>query len=410
MTPKNHLIFKSLGLALILLGIILNPVVLGKFLTMEGQIEQIGYLIIIFLFQVVISAFGLFIFLFPKFLVENWRLLLSFFMGIVLAFIVVEFTARFFLDRPAFGWYGYPSGLYIPDATKGERFTPNFRGYFLNPPYDGIPININDHGLRDTEHQYKKPDEVFRILGLGDSVTFGSGIFLEETYLYQLEQLLQQGGVTAEVIKSGVNSYKFDQEYTYYIEDGYKYSPDVVIVGFLDKDIIPVPDKEVADLFEKAKIGVKKTNTEKDKQGFISKVRLLCRSCDVLYNLLSFASNNWANSEGGWDEAWKNPSNLEHLQKKLADLNQRLKRNGQQLIIVMFPTTDQFASDKITKIKYQDRLMELTKKENIPVLDLFPFLNVPEYYRYYLGGDSAHLNASGNQLAAKAIKEFILSL
>ena len=221
MDQKKHLFFKLVGIALAISGIILNPAVVGKFLTTDGKIEQISFLAVIFAFQVVISAAGLFVFLFPRFPAKYWRLLLLSILGIISAFAVVESAAHVFLYRPAFGWYGYPTGVYIPDATKGDRFTPNFRGYFLNPPYDHIPININSRGLRDVEHELKKPEKTIRILGLGDSVTFGSGVFLEETYLYRLEQLLQQQGINAEVIKSGVNSYKVDQEYTYYIEEVY---------------------------------------------------------------------------------------------------------------------------------------------------------------------------------------------
>jgi len=408
MEPRKHLFFKLLGLALAFSGIILNPAVVGKFLTTDGKIEQIKFLLVIYAFQAIISAAGLFVFLFPKFTAKYWRLILLSILGIISAFAVVESMAHVFLDRPAFGWYGYPTGVYIPDTTKGDRFTPNFRGYFLNPPYDHIPININSHGLRDVEHEFKKPNGVVRILGLGDSVTFGAGVFLEETYLYQLEQLLQQQGVGAEVIKSGVNSYKFDQEYTYYIEEGYKYDPDVVIVGFLDKDIIPVTKQDIAKLYESAKRSYKNIQ-EKDKQSFVGKIRLLCRSCDTLYTLLNLLSTNWEKSQGissNWNEEWKNPSNLEHLEKKMADLNQRLKRNGQKLMIVVFPTTEQFGSNK--ENKFQNLLQELLKKENIPVLDLFPYLNVPEYYRYYFSGDTAHLNAQGHQLVAKVIKEFIL--
>ena len=410
MEPRKNLFFKLLGLALAISGIILNPSVVGKFLTTDGKIEQISFLMIIFAFQTLISAFGLFVFLFPRFFAKYWRLLLLSALGIVLAFAVVESTARVFLDRPAFGWYGYPTGVYIPDITKGDRFTPNFRGYFLNPPYDHIPININSHGLRDVEHEFKKPNGVTRILGIGDSVTFGAGVFLEETYLYRLEKLLQQQGINAEVIKSGVNSYKFDQEYTYYIEEGYKYNPNIVIVGFLDKDIIPVTKQNITNLYESAKRSYRNIQ-EKDKKSFVEKIRLLCRTCDTLYTLLNLLTNNWNKSQGianSWNKEWENTSNLEHLEKRMTDLNERLKRNGQQLVIVIFPTTEQFGSGNSQKNKFQDRLKELLKKENIPALDLFPYLNVPEYYRYYFSGDTAHLNAQGHQLVAKIIKEFIL--
>ncbi|MDO8676545.1 MAG: hypothetical protein Q7K16_02750, partial [Candidatus Azambacteria bacterium] len=110
MSPQNHIFFKLLGVAVALCGIILNPFILGKLLTTDGQIEQISFLLIIFIFQGIFIALGLYIFLLPKFLAQNWRLFISLACGAALAFIVVEFSAHLFLDRPAFGWYGYPSG------------------------------------------------------------------------------------------------------------------------------------------------------------------------------------------------------------------------------------------------------------------------------------------------------------
>ena len=55
-------------------------------------------------------------------------------------------------------------------------------------------VTRNSHGLRDKEYSYNKPDEIYRILVLGDSQTFGHGIKrLEDTWHKKLEVLLNKG-------------------------------------------------------------------------------------------------------------------------------------------------------------------------------------------------------------------------
>ena len=51
-------------------------------------------------------------------------------------------------------------------------------GYTLMQPgshyqWQGIPVDINSHGLRSPETTYEKPPATFRILNLGDSVVMG---------------------------------------------------------------------------------------------------------------------------------------------------------------------------------------------------------------------------------------------
>ena len=50
----------------------------------------------------------------------------------------------------------------------------------------------NSLGFRDVEHDTLKPEGVFRIIGLGDSFTYGAGASFKETYLYRLEAMLNE--------------------------------------------------------------------------------------------------------------------------------------------------------------------------------------------------------------------------
>ena len=101
---------------------------------------------------------------------------------------------------------------------------------------------INAYGLPDVEHTYTKPPGVFRILIIGNSYVEAYQVDLEQSFPRRLEQLLnQQTGPNSphfEVIKAGYRSWGTDQEWLYYQCEGYKYAPDLVLVGFTINDVV----------------------------------------------------------------------------------------------------------------------------------------------------------------------------
>jgi lysophospholipase L1-like esterase len=111
-------------------------------------------------------------------------------------------------------------------------------GYTLIKPgshyeWQGIPVDINSHGLRGPEIPYAKPPGTFRILNLGDSVAMGWGAREENTYGRQLEQLLNgQGGADRryEVINAGVPGWNLENELAYLQAEGLKYEPDLILL------------------------------------------------------------------------------------------------------------------------------------------------------------------------------------
>ena len=62
-------------------------------------------------------------------------------------------------------------GFFLSDATRGQRLAAGYDGWFA-----GVPVHINSLELRDArEYDLAKKPNTFRILVLGDSVTFGHG-------------------------------------------------------------------------------------------------------------------------------------------------------------------------------------------------------------------------------------------
>ena len=98
---------------------------------------------------------------------------------------------------------------------------------------------INSQGLRDEEIRLPKPPQVFRILMLGDSFTFGIGVELHDTFTKQLEALLNppSGRSHFEVLNGGCSSYSPILEYLFLVQKGLALAPDLVILNYDLSDV-----------------------------------------------------------------------------------------------------------------------------------------------------------------------------
>src|SRR5882672_4747890 len=96
----------------------------------------------------------------------------------------------------------------------------------------------NNRGLRDTRNfAYDKPLGVLRVLSLGDSHTQGYEVRQEATFSAVLERYLESRSVRAQVLNAGVSGFSTAEELAYLISEGYKYKPDVVVLGFYANDL-----------------------------------------------------------------------------------------------------------------------------------------------------------------------------
>src|SRR5206468_9067960 len=126
-------------------------------------------------------------------------------------------------------------GFFLSDPVRGQRLAAGYDGWFA-----GVPVHVNSLELRDPrEYELAKRANTFRILVLGDSVTFGHGSVYEHTYPYLLEQRLHQWqpNVDWQVWNAAVPGYNTSQELAQLIEVGDRFKPDLVVVGFYGNDL-----------------------------------------------------------------------------------------------------------------------------------------------------------------------------
>jgi hypothetical protein len=140
-------------------------------------------------------------------------------------------TRRIIWVREHQGKTPNPQAFDMYDPKRGWALRPNIRNGVLP---DGQILNSDAKGIRGKdEYKYGRPQNTMRILVLGDSFTFGEEVSDNQTFPACLQQMLPH----SEVINFGVHGYGQDQMLIYLQEEGVKYAPEIVILGFVYGDM-----------------------------------------------------------------------------------------------------------------------------------------------------------------------------
>ena len=145
---------------------------------------------------------------------------------------------------------------YHTDAHYGQyrlrKIRPNAE--FRHTSRDGSwKFTINKQGFRSTRNfLYEKPEDTIRIITLGDSHTQGYEVRQEYTYSAVIEKYLKEKGYRAEVLNTGVSGFSTAEELVFLEQEGVRYSPDFVVLGFYANDF---QDNIKANLFRLAEDG-----------------------------------------------------------------------------------------------------------------------------------------------------------
>ena len=162
-------------------------------------------------------------------------------LALVAALGLGEVATRVFVPDPHYYFENHRE-LFQEDDRMGYRNAPNVDFYAQGT----VHVSTDSLGLREYDTRVNKPDGAIRILGLGDSITWGTGIEKEDTYLHLLGLALNTLGhkesSTFETINAGVIGYSLHQELLFLEHLGLRLKPDVVLVGFAANDAYPTED------------------------------------------------------------------------------------------------------------------------------------------------------------------------
>lgn len=99
-------------------------------------------------------------------------------------------------------------------------------------------FSINENGFRDTcDFDYAKPETTLRILVLGDSHTIGYEAYQDATYSAVLGRYLRGKGLSVEILNAGMAGSNTAEQLIFLEQEGVRYHPDFVILGFSGNDL-----------------------------------------------------------------------------------------------------------------------------------------------------------------------------
>ena len=289
----------------------------------------------------------------------------------------------------------------------------NVLGYQHVPLLSDRTIRINSQGLRDREFSYEKPEGVKRVLGIGDSFTFGYGVHVDDCYLKQLERDLNRNGNEWEVINAGVTGYSMWQYLAYFEHYGYRYEPDLVTIGVYLDDFYGDPSAE-----ENAYSGPRHHS--------LKSIRLVNFSRNCL-ELLQFRyryllGSRWLRSIEDRREYILNneyhrllSGKADHevykkFESRLQEFNSIAKQHGARVLLIFIPDVVQINHPELQGVN--DLLKEICLRSYVSYLDMtHHFERFEDIKKLYLLPYDAHTSPAGHQIIAtemgKKIKELM---
>lgn len=157
--------------------------------------------------------------------------------GLLLALGLAEVLTRWSGLTPEIKpiWLSKDDNVYkrSDNAVLGFELKANYRGDAGSNVRSHF--DTNSHGQRDIERLVTRDAETRRVILLGDSVVEGHGLTLvDDTMSRQLEQLYPDGDT--EVLNFGVSGYCTRAEIELLEVKGLKFSPDIVVLVFVEND------------------------------------------------------------------------------------------------------------------------------------------------------------------------------
>lgn len=266
----------------------------------------------------------------------------------------------------------------------GHVHVPNTDGRLM-----GVDVSINSHGLRGPEIEKAKAPGVFRILFLGDSITFGWGVAEEETMASRLQAALNQKFPNRdfEVLNSGVGNANTAMQAAWYLSEGKSFAPDLVILNYFINDAEPTPHRQGGWLKEHSYAYVH----------FAGKLDTLARQFMGRVDWEDYYRDLYHEDAAGWNAA------KEAVGRLIEDTN----ATGTPFMIANIPEIRRL--DPYPFPKVEEKIASLARAGGVPYLNLLPSVEGEAPETLWVTVEDPHPNGKANALFTDAIMEFLQS-
>ena len=259
--------------------------------------------------------------------------------------------------------------------------------------------STNSQGFRGAK-EFTRQKSKQRIIALGDSFTWGENNKDNETYPFYLEKMYNNN---VDVINMGVHGYGPDQFYLYFLRDGLKYSPDVVLFGLflpdIHRTILKVRDyykpRFIFDngrlVLDQSSMNIPDLQTAILKSAEVKKKPRIY-SFSFLYELYSkFARLATAYSE-----------EASLTLKIIEDMNDKLKKENIKLVVVLIPEQEMIEKNNADYYGVVPKITQALESKGIAYINL-----QPELKRETEAGNESlyigHLKPIGNYAVANIV-------
>ncbi len=304
--------------------------------------------------------------------------------GLAVGLAMTEAAARLILDNGMH--FDVEMWKYARDLKRvsdipggGHEHRPLTSGVYM-----GVPVSINAFGQRDREIELEAADGVVRTMMLGDSLTFGWGVAVEETPSKLLEGLLNEagGGVSHEVINTGVGNTNTAMQVAYFLAKGQAFHPDTVVLNYFINDAEPTPHRKGSWLVERSMAVV-----------------MLASAVDKAWRL-ALGGADWREyyrdlytpDRQGWAEA----------QDAIAALAEYCRAHGINLLVVNYPELHELSDYPFAR--ETELVRESAEAHDLPFVDLTPSVHDLQPESLWVSPTDAHPNLIANRRFAPVIE------
>jgi hypothetical protein len=346
-------------------------------------------------------------------------------LSLLLSLVVVEFAIRVVAPQNT-GFYDYGQFTKPSEAPwQQAELVPNTG----NPGYTGVSVEINSRALRDREISVPKPADTYRVLTIGDSVTFGYGVELDEIYFKVFEERLNAntGGTRFEVINGGLIAAALEYHY-HFLRLADTLEPDLILIGLVLNDIKAYPDYSL-DPEQPLRVS--------SAPGIIRQISAFMRINSHLYQMVYSSVKGIlyelgildANELLGYNFAALKESSaeLEFAWEKsfwmLENIISLARDKDYEIALVIFPLEMQLNEAALNNYRRslgltlgdsalsgnpQDRLRHFAESQNVPIVDLLPVYRGKPAEKLFLrnksiSADPVHPSVFGHRVAGEAI-------
>jgi len=281
-------------------------------------------------------------------------------------------------------------------STRGWCVQPGIRNATV---FGNKVLNTNSKGIRGiTEYTYERQPGKLRIVTLGDSFTFGDEVSDNETYSSDLATMLPN----TEVLNLGVSGYGHDQMLLYFQEEGVKYHPDVVILGYVSFDADR--NLHLFGAFEKPKFELSHGRLHLTNVPVPTAAEVLAREPYRLKSLdLAMMLGERLGSGLGWNEK----KAQEITSAILTELVNTIRSHGAVPVFVYLPVWNQIYDLREGLTANEEFLNRYCHRQSVACSFLRPYFR-QEVKKGVSFNIRTHWGPGAHMLAAQAIRDFLV--